>query len=178
MVLLNLKQRLIQLELPDMNMFPPQALSIRKAQPDDVIQFLRIQIDALRTLCSQDYTSEQIEALIERNIRHSSRGGCRGEITLVAEADGVIVGFAALLGHRISAAYVHPQFVRQGIGRRLLRALEQIAIAHNIRTLRVAASLTARPFYQTHGYQVIGESYLAAGKGLRVRYIDMKKRLM
>ncbi|NET31239.1 MAG: hypothetical protein F6K19_04475 [Cyanothece sp. SIO1E1] len=42
--------------------------------------------------------------MIERNIRHSSRGGCHGEITLVAEVNNVIVGLSALLGRRISAA--------------------------------------------------------------------------
>ena len=155
----------------------PQVFSIRKAQPDEVIQQLRIQIDALRTLCRQDYAPEQIEGLIERNIRYSSRGGYQREITLVAEADGMIVGFSALLGRRISAVYVHPQYVRQGIGSRLLAALERIAATQNIRTLRVAASLTAHPFYQANGYQVIGDSYLGVHKGLRVRYIDMKKRL-
>ena len=157
---------------------PPHVLSIRQAQPDDVIQQLRIQIDALRTLCRQDYTPEQIEGLIERNIRYSSRGGCQSELSLVAEADGVIVGYSALLGRRISAVYVHPQFVRQGIGSRLLAGLEQIAVTHNIRTLRVAASLTAQPFYRANGYQVLGESYLGIDKGLRVRYIDMKKHLL
>ena len=161
-----------------MNPFPPEVLSIRKAQPDEVIQQLRIQIDALRTLCKEDYTPEQIEGLIERNIRYSSRGGCQCELTLVAEADGVVVGFAALLGRRISAIYVHPQFVRQGIGSRLLTGLERIAATQKIRTLRVAASLTAKPFYQANGYQVLGESYLGVDKGLRVRYIDMKKRLL
>ena len=157
---------------------PPQVLSIRQAHSDDTIRLLRIQIDALRTLCVQDYTPEQIEALIERNIRHSSRGGCRGEITLVAEVDSVIVGVCSLLGCRISAVYVHPQFARQGIGTQLLAALEQTAITHNIKTLKVAASLTARSFYQRNGYRVMGESYLVAGNGLRVKYINMKKRLL
>ena len=155
----------------------PQALSIRKAQPDDIIPCLRIQIDALRILCQQDYPPEQLEALIERNIRYSSRGGCRDEITVVAQAEGVIVGFSALLGRRISAVYVHPQRVRQRIGGRLLAAIERIAVIHNIRTLRVAASLTARPFYQANGYQVLGESYIRVDKDLRIRCIDMKKQL-
>lgn len=161
-----------------MDFSPAQMLSIRKAQPDDVIQQLRIQIDALRTLCRQDYTPEQIEGLIERNIRYASRGGCQSELTLVAEVDGVIVGFSALLGRRISALYVHPRYVRQGIGSRLLAALEQRAVTQNIRTLRVAASLTAHPFYQANGYQVLGESFLGVDKGLRVRYIDMKNHLL
>ncbi|NJN01776.1 MAG: GNAT family N-acetyltransferase [Leptolyngbyaceae cyanobacterium RM1_1_2] len=142
-----------------------------------MIQLLRIQIDALRTLCIQDYTPEQIEALIERNIRYASRGGSQGEITLVAEVKGVIVGLAALLGRCVSAVYVHPQFVRQGIGTHLLAALEQIATTYQIKTLRVAASLTAQPFYQANDYQVLGESDLITEKGLQIRYVEMKKAL-
>ncbi|NER31872.1 MAG: GNAT family N-acetyltransferase, partial [Symploca sp. SIO1C4] len=81
-------------------------------------------------------------------------------------------------GYRISAVYVHPLFARQGIGTRLLAALEQTAITYNIKTLKVAASVTARSFYQRNGYRVMGESYLIAGNGLPIRYINMKKRLL
>ena len=152
-------------------------LSIRKAQPDDLIQLLRIQIDALRTLCARDYPPDHIEALIDRNIRHSSRGGYQAELTLVAEVNQDMVGLASLLGHRISAVYVHPQFAHQGIGSRLLHTLEHIAVRRNIRRLSVAASLTAQPFYLKHGYSVLGESALEADDGFRIRCINMQKSL-
>ncbi|MFE4105884.1 GNAT family N-acetyltransferase [Almyronema epifaneia] len=160
-----------------MNKPPPPLISIRKAQPQDVIQLLRIQADALRTLCSQDYAPEQIEALINRNIRYASRGGSQRETTLVAEVKGMRVGLATLLGSHVSALYVHPHYARQGIGSRLLKALEKIAVNHKVKALGVAASLTARPFYQANGYQVLGTSYITTELGLRIQYIEMRKHL-
>lgn len=151
---------------------------IRRAQPDEIIQLLRIQIDALRGLCIQDYTPEQIEALIERNIRHASLHRSCDEITLVAAVDQTLVGLAALLDRRISAVYVHPQFSRQGIGTQLLKAIEAVAITRKFKNLSVAASLNARPFYQANGYRVLGESYLIADQHLPIPYVNMKKRMM
>lgn len=152
--------------------------SIRQAHSDDIIQLLRIQTDSLRTLCIYDYSSLEIEIIIERNLRHFSLGGYRGEFILVAEVDDVIVGWAALLANRISGIYVHPQFVRQGIGSQLLQALETKAINSNFRSLIVAASFTARPFYQSQGYHIIGRSLLLAKWNFPIPYLHMEKSLL
>ncbi|MDJ0692667.1 MAG: GNAT family N-acetyltransferase [Xenococcaceae cyanobacterium MO_188.B32] len=177
-IYLQLRAKLAQLaSSSSMNHLSPPLSSLRQAHPDELIQLLRIQTDALRTLCLSDYSSRELEALIEHNLRHFSLGGYRGEFILVAEVDGVLVAWSALLGSRISAIYVHPQFIRQGIGSQLLRALETQAIHSQFRTLKVAASLTARPFYQCHGYQLIGRSFLLA-KDLPIPYLKMKKQLL
>ena len=156
--------------------FPPLS-SIRQAHSDEIIQLLRIQIDSLRDLCISDYSYLELEAIIDHNLDHFSLGGHRGEFILVAEVDGVIVGWSALIGSHISAIYVHPQFIRQGIGSQLLRAIEIKAIKSKFRTLQVAASFTARPFYQYHGYRIIGRSFLLA-QNLPIPYLQMKKHLL
>lgn len=154
-----------------------QSLSIRQARPDEVLQILRVQIDALRILCVQDYSPEQIEALVNRNIQHFSRGGYRGETTFIAELETVRVGVSSLLGNRISAVYVHPLYIRQGIGTRLLRAVEQSASSRSIKTLNITASLTARPFYQASGYQMVDNSHLVSKEGLLIPCIEMRGHL-
>jgi putative acetyltransferase len=171
------KDRLSRNKL-QMNKSSPLVPVVRLSQSDDLIQMLRIQTDALRNLCPPYYTSEQIEALVERNIRHASLGGSQREITLVAEVERVIIGLAALLGQRISAVYVHPQFTRQGIGTQLLKVIENVAITRQFQTLSVAASLNAQPFYQANGYRILGESYLVADQNLQIPYIKMKRNLI
>lgn len=153
-----------------------QPLLIRAARPDDIIQCLRIQTDALRILCTKEYSKHQIEALIARNIRHSSYGGS-DDITIVAEVDRTVVGCAALMNCRISALFVHPQFARQGIGSKLLQSLEYVALQNHIPSLKVAASLTAQRFYQIHGYQFLGKSCLREKHDLHIPYVNMAKRL-
>jgi putative acetyltransferase len=155
-----------------------QPLSLRHARPDEILKILRVQIDALRTLCANDYSSEQIEALVDRNISYFSRGGHRGATTFVAELEDVVVGVSSLLGHRISAVYVHPLYVRRGIGSRLLQTLEGSALSRNTRTLKVTASLTACCFYQARGYQILNESYLVMKEGMQIRCIEMMRQLI
>ena len=159
-----------------MNQLSPPLSSLRPAHADDLFQLLRLQTDSVRTLCRSDYSSLELEALIEGNLRRFSLGGYQGEFILVAEVERVIVGWSALLGSRISAIYVHPQFIRQGIGSQLLRGLETQAIQSQFPTLKVAASLTARPFYQCHGYQIIARSFLCP-QNLPIPYLKMKKHL-
>ncbi|MEO0376609.1 MAG: GNAT family N-acetyltransferase [Cyanobacteria bacterium P01_A01_bin.17] len=155
-----------------------QSLLVRQARPDEILKILRVQTDALRVLCIRDYSSEQIEALVDRNIDHFSRGGYRGETTFVAELENVIIGVSSLLGNRISAVYVHPLYVRQGIGSRLLHAVEHSARSRTINTLKITASLTACPFYQAEGYQILDESHLITKDGLRVRCVEMIGQLV
>lgn len=123
-----------------------QSISIRKAQPEDASQIFQVQIDSIRTLCSSNYTSKQIEALIGDKSYRNSMGEKQGEIIFVAEIEKAIIGFSALLKDRVSAGYVHPHYVRQGVGTRLLGAVEGEAVAQNIEKLSVMASITARPF--------------------------------
>lgn len=161
-----------------MNKISPPLPSIRQAKSHDLIQILRIQTDSLRTICIDNYSPLEIEALIDRNLQHFSYGGFYREFILVAEVDNVIVGWSSLLGPRISGLYVHPQFVRQGIGTQLLQALETKAISCKHRTLKVAASLTAKTFYQNHGYQILDRAYIVTKNYLKIPYLSLEKQLL
>jgi putative acetyltransferase len=155
----------------------PQDISVRIAQPKDRNQIFQIQIDAIQVICSHDYNTEQIAALLDDKQLQYSVGNEWGEIVFVAEIEDTIVGFSALLRHRVSAVYVHPHYVRRGIGRQLLTALEREAVSRHIKRLAVMASLTAQPFYQACGYQIVGECSLISDHGVYVPCIDMEKCL-
>ena len=59
-------------------------------------------------------------------------------------------------GH-IDMLYVRPDFHRQGIARALLTQAETYAHQHSCATLTTEASITARPFFEHAGFQVICE---------------------
>jgi len=81
------------------------------------------------------------------------------EIIFVAECSKRLVGFASLAVHGpyIGAMFVHPDFVRKGIGTRLLTAIESAAIEKRYKAIYVLSSLSAVKFYQANGYEVIGK---------------------
>jgi GNAT superfamily N-acetyltransferase len=73
--------------------------------------------------------------------------------TLVAEADGAIVGFALLDGVRLEALYVAPGHRRRGLGRKLVEAAAAVARERGAATLRLTAGAAALPFYERLGFR-------------------------
>ncbi|MFC3615239.1 GNAT family N-acetyltransferase [Lutimaribacter marinistellae] len=77
------------------------------------------------------------------------------EVTLVAEADGIPVGFMSLepeTGY-LDLAFVLPEWRGQGVAGRLLAVLENRARALGLGALSTQASALARPFLLRNGWQ-------------------------
>jgi GNAT superfamily N-acetyltransferase len=75
-------------------------------------------------------------------------------VVIVAEEEGLMLGFAALdvAKANIDAVYVAPERWRQGIGRLLLLRLEQIAKTEGLSRVGLQAAGPAIRFYQRLGY--------------------------
>ncbi len=78
---------------------------------------------------------------------------------LVEEVDDGIVAFGQLNRETalVEAVYVSPSQSRQGIGLKVLRALEAMAASHGIKALTLEASLNAVEFYRRAGYVPVEE---------------------
>lgn len=149
---------------------------IRQSQPEDLEKILEIQASSLKTLTSS-YDSRQIESLVR------SQGSARllkNEIAVVAECKNEIIGFASVLiqQSQITGVYVHPHFMRQGIGTRLLEAVEKIALNHGTKVIYVTSSLPAVNFYQARGYKFISKSGFYSENKSWIPCINLKKQLI
>lgn len=87
---------------------------------------------------------------------------------VVAESDGVVVGFGALydgaaedieepVDATVTAVYVDPSVARQGVGTRLHDVLEERARDRGAERLGLTASLPAVAFYEAQGYERVRE---------------------
>jgi putative acetyltransferase len=76
--------------------------------------------------------------------------------TFVAAEGPEVIGFCELErdGH-IGCFYCHYQHQRQGVGSSLLKHVEAIALQHGIDRLQTEASITAKPFFERHGFQTL-----------------------
>ena len=105
-------------------------------------------------IAARDYTPAQIRAWTDaepnwdRAMAHS--------IVFAADDGGRLTGFVEYeLPDHVGMTYVHPRYVRKGIGRALIAALEEEARRRGVATLHVEASITSRPFFETCGYTIL-----------------------
>ncbi|MEA5554809.1 GNAT family N-acetyltransferase [Anabaena cylindrica UHCC 0172] len=151
-------------------------VQIRLSKPEDLENILKLQADSLRGL-SPNYNLSQIESLIKNQRLARIQ---INEVILVAEYKHEIIGFASLLNQqsRIGGIYVHPNFVRQGIGTQMLDAIEEMARQNKYKFIDVMSSSSSVDFYQKNGYQIIRESDFYCEDNVRITCINLEKQLM
>ena len=86
---------------------------------------------------------------------------------LVAEADGRIAGFAALIGGELDGLFVEPALWRRGVGTALLNEAIHVARKRGL-AVTVTANPGARRFYESCGLSVEGEATTRFGPALRM----------
>jgi putative acetyltransferase len=126
---------------------------IRPVTDRDLPDLIAIQTLAIETYYRNVHSPAQVSALAKML---STSIKPKRQLLLVAEVNGETVGFAGIsrLGLAIDAVYIHPQWMRQGIGRQLVSALEVLALEQGYSRLMVLADVVTSPFYQAQGYQV------------------------
>jgi predicted N-acetyltransferase YhbS len=153
------------------------AIEIRLAVAQDIPKLKELIPESVRALSQGYYSPAQIESALVHIFGVDSQLIADGTY-YTAVADGEIVGCGGwskrktLFGGdqmkndednllnpaqeaaRIRAFFVHPQWARQGIGRRIIVLCEQSAQKAGFTRMELAATLPGEPLYAALGYQV------------------------
>jgi GNAT superfamily N-acetyltransferase len=94
----------------------------------------------------------------------------------IAERDGAIVGFSAVLPREgpemdLDGLFVEPHLWRQGIGRLLVEYSVIFARAHGSAALLVVGNPHAEEFYRACGFEMLGTVPTRFGVGLSFRRV-------
>jgi putative acetyltransferase len=132
-------------------------VTLRPYRPDDAPVLLALFRDTIRRVNARDYTPEQVLAWASDEIDPAAWAGrFAGRFVVVAEEAGRPVGFADLEpdGH-LDRLYVSADHQRRGVARALLSAVLGEARRLGLARLFTEASITARPFFEAHGFTVL-----------------------
>jgi putative acetyltransferase len=132
-------------------------VTLRPYRPDDAPALLALFRDTIRRVNIRDYSLAQVAAWASDGIDTVVWfGRFTGRYVPVAEEAGRPVGFAELEsnGH-IDRVYVSADHQRRGIGRQLLDAVVAEARRVGLDRLFTEASITARPFFEAHGFTTL-----------------------
>ena len=165
------------------------------------IPTLRVLIDAsVRGLQAKDYTPAQIEGALQTVYGVDSQLIEDGTY-FVVEVESVIVGCGGwskrktLFGGdrwtgredsllnpqkdaaKIRAFFVHPNWVRRGIGSTILETCEQAASAAGFTRFEMGATLTGVPLYRARGYVALESLAAPLANKESLAVIRMEKRM-
>jgi GNAT superfamily N-acetyltransferase len=76
---------------------------------------------------------------------------------------------------RVRAMFVHPEWTRRGLGRRIHEACEDAARREGFRQLALLATLAGVPLYEAYGFRAVGERDAVLPDGVRLPCVAMEK---
>jgi putative acetyltransferase len=161
-----------------------QRIEIKPAVVSDAEDMLKIHSAAVRKTASPYYTSEIIENWAcplteEMRQKYVEAIQRKDEISVVARIDGRAVGFGWVVPKEkeLRAVYVHPDFGRRGVGKRILETLESMAVERGVDILEGDASLNAERFYVKNGFTVVEKTMHKMRSGHLMPCVKIRKVL-
>ena len=152
--------------------------TIRPYAPDDARATLDVFLAAIRVTAAADYTPEQVAAWAPDDVDLTAWAHRRAaRPTVVAEVDGRVVGFTDVdPDGYVDMMFVDPAVGRTGVASALLAWAYDAAVRDGASTLTTHASLTARPFFEAHGFVVTAEQH-PVRRGVTLTNFAMSRRL-
>ncbi len=132
-------------------------MKIRRFTHGDEAALFRVYFSAIHKIASRDYTQEQIDAWAPIGMdqkRWAQR--IQGIRPFVVELHGEVVGYGDIQANGyIDHFFVSGRHPRQGIGALLMSRIHDEAAALRPKEMTSNVSLTAQPFFEHYGFQVI-----------------------
>lgn len=146
----------------------------------DAAATLTIFITAVTETASADYTTEQTEAWADPDGRDLRLWGIAmaARRSFVATIEGQIAGFSDVsTDGYIDMMFVAPRFLRRGVAAQLIAHGEALARESKARELSADVSITARPFFERHGFIFEAEQH-PVKRGISLTNFRMRKALL
>ena len=154
-------------------------VTIRRARLEDKEAIWRVHSSAIKGTCKSHYLPAQIQGWASLLEPENYRELIQSREFLVAEDDGLIVGFGQLnqQSGEVEAVYVRPDYGGRGVGSALLKQLEGVAQESGIASLHLLSSLNAVSFYERAGYIRGGEGTHQLRDSIALALVYMDKKL-
>ncbi|MBE0486732.1 GNAT family N-acetyltransferase [Marinobacter sp.] len=154
------------------------SITIRKYRTQDLSPVVRLFTDSVHELTAAAYDETQRYAWASRTPNLDTwQQRLEAMETLVAEEDSTLTGFISYERNgNIDLVFTAPHFARQGIASALYQEAEQQLKANGVEELHTESSVVARPFFESHGFDVVEEQRVTVRGAQFLRY-NMRKRL-
>lgn len=149
-------------------------MEIRNYQQSDCRELTELFYNTVHTVNAKDYTKEQLDVWATGQVDLEKwNQSLQEHYSIVAVENEVIVGFGDIdkTGY-LDRLFVHADYQGKGIATAICDQLEQ-TVKENITT---HASITAKPFFEKRGYQVVKEQQVERQGIFLTNYVMAKER--
>ena len=131
----------------------------------------------IRAVYPKYYPAEVVEFFCAlHNLDHVREGIASGNMGVLVDDDGTVIGTGCFDGNHITGVYVLPDFQGKGCGSAIIDHLEEIiGRDHDVAVLD--ASLPAACLYEHRGYRTVGHGIIDLENGVKLVYEKMEKPL-
>ena len=138
------------------------SLALRLARPEE-----HDELEDLQRRASLELPEYRDQLIANPDAIYLPEGQIANGQVIVAEIDGAIAGFAAVVGGELDGLFVEPDLWRSGVGAVLVETVTHEARRKGL-TLSVIANPAALGFYERCGFAVEGEAQTRFGPALRM----------
>lgn len=115
-----------------------------------------------------------VEQQIDRELEFDDRDlFCQHVVVFEANAPVATGRIDVSKGGKVGRVAVLPDARRRGFGAQVMHALEDVASSHQLAKLWFHAQISAVAFYESLGYQIVGDEFLEAN----IPHVMMEKRI-
>lgn len=152
-------------------------LGIRRLAAQDIPEMRKLFRATVLTVNSKDYTKEEVEdwASCGDSVEHWKELLAKNDYIGALDGQGGIVGFSSMNAEGyLHSMFVHKDWQGKGVATLLLSEVEKIARRYGVHKISGEVSVTARPFFEKHGYKVVKEQKAKANRLYLTNYVMEK----
>ncbi len=152
-------------------------ISIREFRPSDLAVVKRLILRTIDICYAEVYPKEAVQFFEDWHCDEKILEDANKEYTIVLEKNNQIVGTGTILEDEIKRLFVEAKLQKQGLGKFIMRKLEEKAASLGIDVIKLDASIPSKEFYDSLGYVTLEETFLEVENGKRLEHYKMEKSL-
>jgi len=153
-------------------------ITLRPFRTEDVPLLFALFRDTVRRVNARDYTPEQLRAWAPDEMNVARWATLSNRFAVVAEYDEHVAGFADLSPDGlVDRFFVHADYQGCGVGSAMMRAIVAEAGRTAMARLFAEVSITARLFFERHGFVVLTEQQVMI-RGVALTNYRMERHLI